>query len=59
MYTLIVSITMFGWFSDDKSSLVIDGFKTQQVCEVAGEPIKADNTTRFVGKTTYTCVRKS
>lgn len=59
MYTLIVSITMFGWFVDDKSSLVIDGFKSQQVCQIAGEQFKAENTKKFVSKASYTCIRKS
>lgn len=50
---------MFGWFIDDKSTLVIDGFKSQQVCQIAGEQFKAENTKKFVSKASYTCVRKS
>ncbi|CAL1778119.1 hypothetical protein BRC2024_ULFKEANI_CDS_0244 [Acinetobacter phage vB_AbaM_Konradin-v2] len=59
MYTLVLVLTTFGWFTDDKTTLAIDGFKSQQICQIAGEQFKDEHTKKFVSKATYTCVRKS
>ncbi|AFL47697.1 hypothetical protein ZZ1p0225 [Acinetobacter phage ZZ1] len=58
MYTLIVTITMFGWFSDEVHTITIDGFRNPNVCLVAGEQLKDENTKKFVSKAKYSCVRK-
>ena len=57
MYTLVLVLTTFGWFTDDKVVTRFEGFKSIQMCQVAGEQFKEENTVRFVSKAKYNCMR--
>ncbi|WBF78953.1 hypothetical protein ADLP2_216 [Acinetobacter phage vB_AbaM_DLP2] len=57
MYTLVLVLTTFGWFTDDKVVTRIEGFKSIQMCQVAGEQFKEENTVQFVSKAKYNCMR--
>lgn len=57
MYTLVLVLTTFGWFTDDKDVTKIGGFKSEQLCIVAGEQYKEQNTKPLVSKASYTCMK--
>ncbi|UYL86209.1 putative phosphoesterase or phosphohydrolase [Acinetobacter phage vB_AbaM_CP14] len=58
MYTLVLTITMFGWIWDDVRTVSVDNFKSLSSCQNAGEQLKKEHTKNFIGKATYTCVKK-
>ncbi|QIW91641.1 hypothetical protein vBAbaMD22_128 [Acinetobacter phage vB_AbaM_D22] len=49
---------MYGWFWDDVRTVSVDSFKSLSSCQSAGEQLKREHTKTFIGKATYTCVKK-
>lgn len=58
MYTLILTIISFGWFTDDTNTVVVKGFKSNASCVVAGEAAKLEHYKPLVSKAKYICVKE-
>lgn len=58
MYTLILTVVSFGWFSDDINTVAIKGFKSMGSCMVAGEAAKKEHHKPLVSKAKYVCVKE-
>lgn len=58
MYTLILTITMYGWIWDDVRTVSIDNLKTLSSCQIAGEKLKKEHDKILVSSAKYTCVKK-
>ena len=58
MYVLILTLTTIGLFSNTHSIAKIDGFKSEKICEIAGEQFREEHKTalgKHLGK--YKCIK--